>query len=1254
MRDRGGSNIRCAAWAALILWALLPGVLHAELPLADAVRFRSFGVNEGMSQATARDLAVDAQGFLWIGTQDGLNRFDGEGFRVFKHVRGDPQSLAENYIGALAFDTGGKLWIATRTRGLNEFDPRTERFRHFVHEGPEARLLDQLDDVLVDARGMLWLTGVDGVQERFDPVGQKFLPLPFEKPAGTAPLKLLAEAEGMLLLANGSRLYGWRANDNALRALGQLPVADVEVLCATADGARWWLGTRRHGLWLREADGELVPFGTEHSDVLGTPINALLQDALGDLWIGTESGLAHRAAANAIFTTFHFLPGDPFGLPSGRVQSLAQGDGGRLWIGTWTGGFALHDPASRALALIRHRSDDPRSLPINASRALLRDADGMWVALSGAGVVQLDKDWRVRRSFLPNPADPHAMIARPSALARTPDGTLWVGTVDSGLARLRADGTGFDWLRHDADDLQSLGEDAVTSLYVDPDGALWVGGERQGLSVLCEGCKKFRHYLHETAIDGPMGGINAVLRTRRGEYWVAVRRSGLIRLDPSSGKLEQFRYDPAQSDSFSHDSATDLFEDSKGRLWICTQGGGLNELLRHSDGRITFRAITTQDGLGADAVGALREDRDGRLWVSTTEGVTRYDPSTGETINFGLLFGVRASSFIGSVEQDEAGTIYFGGIGGIFAIDPIAAGQPHALPHVLLTDVQLFNRSLAPQWRESGSPLMVAAPYVQALVLDHRQSVFTFAFSSLSYVDPRALRYQYRLDGLDNDWLEAAVGRPSATYTRLASGDYTFRARAALGGGEFGPASQLAVHLRPAPWLSAWAMAGYVSAAFLLVAFALWRLSRAHERREAVRETLRLSEERLKLALWASGAELWDVDLPSGRLHRENRLEHLAATVEADNTKLRTFRDFVHPDDLPALEKALAAHLKGTTPAFEASYRTPNLMHDWVWLLTRGRVVERDARGHAVRISGTSHDISMLKQAEQAMRELNEQLESRVEQRTAALQSANRKLRLTVEQLTLAQRQLLESEKLASLGGMVAGIAHEINTPLGIGVTAASHLQEEFRRFERNAAGGGFDTEQLAELRHCVHESSDLILRNLQRADRLIKSFKRVAVDQTSEEKRVVDLRECLNDILVTLGPTLKKTPHHIALECPSGVIVTTAPGALHQVITNLVMNSLAHGFTPGQPGNINIHVERRDADIVLDYRDDGQGMEESVRKRVFEPFVTTKRGRGGSGLGGFIVYSLVTQVLAGSIECDSAPGQGVHFEMKLPNAIGG
>jgi signal transduction histidine kinase len=248
---------------------------------------------------------------------------------------------------------------------------------------------------------------------------------------------------------------------------------------------------------------------------------------------------------------------------------------------------------------------------------------------------------------------------------------------------------------------------------------------------------------------------------------------------------------------------------------------------------------------------------------------------------------------------------------------------------------------------------------------------------------------------------------------------------------------------------------------------------------------------------------------------------------------------------------------------------------------------------------------------------------------------------------------------------MVAGIAHEINTPLGISVTAASHLQDETRRLSRMISGNELTRSALERFEHSAQESADIVLRNLRRADHLVKSFKQVAVDQSSEERRVVDLGASLEDIVTTVGPSLRPSGCQIVLNCPQLIIVETAPGALYQIVTNLVMNSLTHGFATGTSGGpsrpsmasgalgllpeIRIDVHRDESAVRIDYRDNGRGMDEIVRKRIFEPFFTTRRGQGGSGLGMHIVYNLVTQMLHGSIECVSAAGEGVLFRIVLP-----
>jgi PAS domain S-box-containing protein len=378
-------------------------------------------------------------------------------------------------------------------------------------------------------------------------------------------------------------------------------------------------------------------------------------------------------------------------------------------------------------------------------------------------------------------------------------------------------------------------------------------------------------------------------------------------------------------------------------------------------------------------------------------------------------------------------------------------------------------------------------------------------------------------------------------------------------------------------------------------------------------------------------------------------LEHLKASHEARGETIGDYRPFVHPDDLPEFERRLAAHVRGETDFFETSYRTPGVDGDWRWLLSRGRVVERDVDGHALRLVGTTQDITTLKRTEESLRRLNEELESRVEARTAELRKTNAELRHTLDQLTLAQRQLLESEKMAALGGIVAGVAHEINTPLGITVTAASHLQEEAARVAQRAAEGTLGDAELAQFRTVAQETAELMLRNLQRADRLIKSFKLVAVDQSTEERRTIEIGAYLNDILVSLGPLLKKTPHRVRIECPQPVTLMTYPGAWYQIVSNLVTNSLRHAFGADRAGAIIIRVWRDDTSLQVEYRDDGRGMTEEVRSRIFEPFFTTRRGQGGSGLGMHLVYNLVTQLLKGSIQVDSAPGAGARFVIVVP-----
>ena len=275
---------------------------------------------------------------------------------------------------------------------------------------------------------------------------------------------------------------------------------------------------------------------------------------------------------------------------------------------------------------------------------------------------------------------------------------------------------------------------------------------------------------------------------------------------------------------------------------------------------------------------------------------------------------------------------------------------------------------------------------------------------------------------------------------------------------------------------------------------------------------------------------------------------------------------------------------------------------------------------------------------------LNAELENKVYERT-------KELEVSLANLQTTQEQLVEQEKMASLGELVAGVAHEINTPIGVGITAVSHLRESIERINKAFNGGTLTKAQFTDMLTAILESANIVESNLSRAADLVKAFKAVAVDQSSAEPRLFALKSYVQDILTSLRPKLKRTHHTIEIDIPEDLDLYCDPGVISQIITNLIMNSLHHGFTEGDTGVISIRAYIESETLHLNYEDNGQGIEEGILKRLFDPFVTTKRGQGGSGLGTHIIYNLVTQALGGRIHCTSELNKGAHFEIKLPLA---
>jgi signal transduction histidine kinase len=272
-----------------------------------------------------------------------------------------------------------------------------------------------------------------------------------------------------------------------------------------------------------------------------------------------------------------------------------------------------------------------------------------------------------------------------------------------------------------------------------------------------------------------------------------------------------------------------------------------------------------------------------------------------------------------------------------------------------------------------------------------------------------------------------------------------------------------------------------------------------------------------------------------------------------------------------------------------------------------------------------------------------------VERRTHDLQASNEKLQNTINTLSSTQKELIQAGKMASLGSLVAGISHEINTPIGISVTSASSLQDEVRRLRMEFDQGSMKRSSLEQYMIHADEASDILLRNLKRAAEIVRSFKQVAVDQTSDESRSINLHAYVDEIILSLHPYLKRTSLQVVNICDENITINTLPGAIYQIISNFVMNSIIHAYDPGQVGFIKISARMLGDDIMLEYSDDGKGVPAQNIKQVFDPFFTTRREQGGSGLGLNIVYNLVTNSLQGTISIESNSGSGTGFKIRFP-----
>lgn len=826
--------------AAWLLSAAASGPLLADsappaAPVTPAERpmyFDHLTMREGLSQSTVNCIFQDSRGYIWLGTESGLDRYDGYSVRQYRRERGNPHALASDYIWQIAEDRAGNLWLATDDGGVARWSSRTDGFEAFRHDPrrPDSLASDSTRALVIDGQGRIWVGTQDAGLDLLDPRTGRVRH--FRHREGD-PHSLPSDAVEALYLDPAGRI--WVGSDGGLsryrpgrgdfltytRAAG-LSDEKVRAILQDRDGILW-IGTRAGGLdRLDPLTSRIRVFRHRVGDPTSLSndwVRSILQDRAGRMWIATQDGLNLFDPASGGFRRYGNEPDDPQSLSDSEIMALFQDQGGVLWVGTRKGGANHWNPRSWLFGHYLTAAFRDKGVYAFAED----DHDHLWVGTSG-GLIEIDRRSGSETRYGNTGTSPLRLSDDRVMSLHYDQGVLWVGTMAGGLDRLDLIRGRVAVYRHDAGNIATLPADGVMSLFEDRGGTLWVGTFGGGLASIDRATGAVRRYPYGSndgsALDN--GRAAAIAQDRQGNLWIGTVGGGLDLLDRRTGRFYHYLRDDRDPGSLSDNVVYALHIDAAGHLWIGTSGG-LAELVGSSTqpAAVRFTVPAATQHLPSEVIWGIESDDQRRLWLSTDNGLARFDPRTGAIKVYHQAQGLQGDEFnVSAHYRGRDGLLYFGGNDGFNSFSPDIVSAHAPPPRVVLTGTQVMDRSLPlPALPGPGRPLRLA--YGQRLV--------TFDFAALDYTAPADNHYDYRMEGFDSAWRHANSAH-RATYTNLAPGNYTFRVRAANADGVWSPIGlAIPIEVAPAPWNSTAARLGYLIAAALVLA---WLLRLQHARRE--------------------------------------------------------------------------------------------------------------------------------------------------------------------------------------------------------------------------------------------------------------------------------------------------------------------------------------------------------------------------------------------------------------------------------------
>ncbi len=810
------------------------------------VQFNHLTAADGLSHAIVTDVVQDRRGYIWIGTQEGLNRFDGYQIKTYEHYRLDDRSLSHDFVRSLMVDATGALWVGTED-GLNRYDAATDSFDRTPLPGEVLR--ESIKAVLETRDGVLWIgtngAGLFMVDRKSDRV-VRFTDGPDEpgRLQDNSIISLMEDSKGNLWVGTRSRgLFRFDEVNSRFVQQGSLDPADPgylgsEIRKIYEDRSGYvWIGSGNAGV--SRFDPRPGTFERFQADVTpgslpSNKVRDIVEDLDGTIWLATDAGLAERREKRNAFVTYRHATGSSHSLVGDRLNSLFVDRSGVLWVGSWEG-LSRWNYFSDTFS---YYGSTEGLLPGDIVTSISETSSGvLWIGTYGDGLVRLDPVTHEQTTYNHDKAEAGSLPGnRVMAVHVDPADRVWVGTRSNGLAMLDAESNQFVRYRHDPENQRSLSGNAVSSIHTDPDGVLWVGTFGDGLNRFDgEGFEVMRH---DPADPESLSGdrVISIATDRHGMLWIGTEGSGVNRMLATDGSFQQFRrfrIAGREETEFMLDTVTDIVHDHKGDYWLGTLGNGLLRVSHFGSGEaaVNTRLYGKAQGLPTNTIYGVVQGQDKELWLSSNRGLIRLDTETGSVRQFDSQNGLREDEFnAGARLRSISGKLMFGSTLGVVGF------HPGELPVNAHAPTVVYTARSREKMLTTGSSVEAAA----AAELGYADRNLTVDFVALDFVSPDKHQYEYILEGFDPNWIAADDVR-RAVYTNLPSGEYTFRVRAANNDGVWNfDGASLQVRVFPAPWLTWWAYLIYALLGLAMIGLYLrWqqlRLRSANEQRDQLEQ----------------------------------------------------------------------------------------------------------------------------------------------------------------------------------------------------------------------------------------------------------------------------------------------------------------------------------------------------------------------------------------------------------------------------------